>query len=1029
MFDTMIRISNRTVIIITAVVFLFVLFFRFALEENVAMNESSTAMRIEDPPFITKKNEWVDSVFQSLTPDQRIAQLFMIAAYPNRGTADKQNVTQLIKKYHVGGLIYFQGTAQDIVYLNNYYQSVATTPLLMAIDAEWGPAMRLKNTPEYPQQMMIGASGDENLIYQMGLEIGEQLNTLGIHMNFAPVIDVNNNAANPVIGTRSFGEDPMAIARKGLLYMQGLQDKNILAVAKHFPGHGDTDKDSHKVLPVVPHPISRLDSVELAPFRMLIKKGLSGIMTAHLYVPALDTATNMASSLSPRIVDSLLKQEMEFKGLVITDAMNMGGIANHNGSVNANVKAILAGNDIILMPKEVGSTIEAVKKAIADGKLSQESIDKRCKKILQAKYWAGLNKIKKLQYTDLDAEINKPAYTATRRNIIETSLTLIKNKNNILPFDRLDTLKTASLSIGSKELSHFQKGLKLYMGIDCYSISKNATPEEFKSIENTLKNYNTVIIDVQHTNNFAAKSFGITDKTIDFINGLNVHGVKILTLFAPPYALNFFRDTEKFDAILIAYQDDEDIQSLSSQLLFGAYESKGRLSVSISGKYTIGSGIAIKSMNRFRYTIPEEEGISSKKLSRIDSVVYAGIQSGAMPGCQILIARNGSVIWNKSYGYHTYRCKKAVEGEDIYDLASLTKVLATVPTLMYLYDAGKIDIKKPLSKYVSSLDTTNKKDMTIKDILLHQAGLKSWIPFYLSTIEPIYPSQSLSSSKYSEAYPIKIDRRVYFNKHLKYKDDYFSNTCSEEYRNKVAGNLFIRNDLRDTIFHAIMNSELGTPGKYVYSDLGFYLFYRMIEEQTGMPLNVLADSLFYRRLGAHNMGYNPILWYDKEHIAPTENDMVFRKQILQGYVHDPGAAMLGGISGHAGLFGNANDVAKIFQMYLNRGSYGNFHYIYKRTIDTFTERGAKENGNRRGLGFDKPEVDAKKTSPVCDSISPKSFGHSGFTGTLAWADPEEKIVYVFLSNRVYPEVSNNKLLQMNVRTEVQKLIYEAIIED
>lgn len=399
-----------------------------------------------------------------------------------------------------------------------------------------------------------------------------------------------------------------------------------------------------------------------------------------------------------------------------------------------------------------------------------------------------------------------------------------------------------------------------------------------------------------------------------------------------------------------------------------------------------------------------------------------------MPGCQVLIARDGKVILEKGYGFQTYDKVRPVEITDLYDLASITKIASTLPSLMLLDQNNKIDVSQPLSKYLPESDSTNKGKLILSDILLHQAGLESWIPFYVSTLEPIYPNQSFYSTHFSVDYPIQLNKKFFINKHLKYKDGYFSHTPSELYSVQVADNFYENHNLIDTIYKAIYASELTPPGKYLYSDLGFYLFRVMVERFSGQKFENYVDSVFYKPLGAYTMGFRPLERFEKDRIVPTENDIVFRKQIIHGYVHDPGAAMLGGVSGHAGLFATANDLGKYMQMLLNGGEYGGQRYLSNEIIKKYTSCYGCNNGNRRGLGFDKPPKDTAEPGPTMKGISLNSFGHTGFTGTVVWADPTTGILYIFLSNRVYPDSFNNKLIDMNVRTEVQRAIYDALIK-
>ncbi len=1002
---------------------LFSLFIRFTTARNSFYNEYKLRKEKTDPAFLASPGEWVDSVFNSLSQAEKIGQLIMVAVHHNNNDYQKKELKKLIQRYNIGGLIFFQGNPHKQARLTNYYQSLAKTPLLIALDAEYGLAMRLDSTVKYPMQMMLGAVNNEKLIYDMGVHIAKQLKHIGTHINFAPVVDVNNNPDNPVINMRSFGEDRVNVTRKGLLYMKGMQDNHILAVAKHFPGHGDTDTDSHLALPLIPHSKERLDSIELFPFKELINSGLDGVMTAHLSVPALDTISATASSLSPEIVTGLLKKELGFKGLIFTDAMNMGGVNKYFSPVTANIKAISAGNDILLMPHDIPKTISMIQREIRKGEISQEDIDNRCKKILAAKYWVGLHNYKPVDLAGLNKNLNLPEFTLLKRKLIESALTLVINKNEIIPLKRLDTLKIVSFALGSEKSGIFQNTLELYCKTDKISIDKKPSLNKYKDL---LDDYNLFIVSIHNTDIRVSKDYGITTETVTFVDSLAEKYNVILNLHANPYALARFKNLEKLSGLIISYQDTEIIQSLSAQLIFGAIPAEGSLPVSVNGVLPEGSCINSRGNLRFKYTIPCEVKIDEGHLLKIDSIAANAINKKVTPGCQILVAKEGKIIYHKSFGYHTYRKKQKVKNSDLYDLASITKIAGTMPVVMQMYEQNLINLDTTLSTYLPYLDTTDKSDIVIKDVLLHQSRLKSWIPFYISTLEPVYPEQKFASNKFSFSYPIQIGPNYFANKHLKYKEDYFAKEYSGEFPVQIAEKLYMKESLIDTIYNTIASSELNGEEGYKYSDLGFYLLYRIINENIKSGFREYLDSEFYKPLGANTMGFCPLDRFSRKQITPTENDLVFRKQLIHGYVHDPGAAMLGGVCGHAGLFSNANDLAKLMQMYLNGGSYGGKKYVKEKTVKYFTSCQDCINGNRRGIGFDKPETDTTKSGPAYEGVSADSYGHTGFTGTMVWVDPEHEIIYIFLSNRVYPDAINNKIVEYNVRTEIQKIIYEAM---
>ncbi len=570
-------------------------FFQFSSADNLTENEFVVRREKANPPFLNTTDNWVDSVFNSLSPAEKIAQLIMVQAYSNKGPEHTKATIQLIKKYNIGGLVFFQGTPYRQAKLVNQYQSASKVPLLIAQDAEWGLGMRLDSTISYPRQMMLGAIRNEELIYKMGADIAHQLRDVGVQVNFAPVLDVNNNPANPVINSRSFGEDRANVAQKGLLYMRGLQDHGVLAVGKHFPGHGDTNIDSHLALPKVTYNRQRLDSIELFPFKELIYCGLGGIMTAHLNVPALDSTPGLPSTLSPLVVDSLLKKEMRFKGLIFTDAMNMGGITSLYKPVEANVKALKAGNDILLMPDEISKTISAVLREIKKGNIQQEDIDSRCKKVLTVKYWAGLSEKKQVRLDSLNQRLNLPQYDVLKRRLIAASLTVLKNNKDLIPFRRLDTLKIASVAIGETKDNVFQHTLNLYKEMKSITIRKDASEKEFMNIISELKDYNLVIISMHNTDMRASDGFGITPQSIRFVDSLAAVKPVVFDIFANPYALAHFSALQQLRALVLSYEDNPDVQDISAQLLFGAIGANGVLPVTINEDLKAGHGINCES--------------------------------------------------------------------------------------------------------------------------------------------------------------------------------------------------------------------------------------------------------------------------------------------------------------------------------------------------------------------------------------------------------------------------------------------------
>ncbi len=983
----------------------------------------------QDSQFvIDKQKTWVDSVMNKLSLEEKIGQLFMVAAYSNKDQKHIDEINYIIKKHKVGGLIFFQGGPGRQANLTNQYQALSKIPLLIAIDGEWGLGMRLDSTISYPRQMMLGAIQDDSLIYQMGYDIGKQMQRLGIHINFAPVVDVNNNPLNPVINVRSFGENRELVAKKSIMYMQGMQDAGIITTAKHFPGHGDTDKDSHYTLPSVNHNKQRLDSIELYPFRKIFDAGIEGVMVAHLNVPELGTKTDTPTTLTKSVVTDLLKEEMEFDGLVFTDALNMKGVTNHYEPGEIESLALEAGNDVLLFPVNVSNAISKIKKSVRKGNLSKERINESCRKVLEAKYRLGLirnfGKNQPVKTENLHNDLNKLVYEVTRRDLIENGLTLIRNDKNLLPIKKLKRKKFASLSFNADEITEFQKMLSKYAQIDHFIYNESHKD----SVLSLLQKYDVVFTSVHNTSYWTSKNYKVNTEHLQIIADLSENTNVVFSLFANPYSLRNFEYIDHIDAVLISYSEEVEVQSTAAQSIFGGIKVSGHLPVTINNNYPAGKGIELKKKIRLGYGVPEQVGVSSIKLQKVDSIAKVAIDTMATPGCRILVARNGTVFYDKSFGYHTYLKKNPVKKDDIYDIASITKIAATVPSLMKMYEDSLFFLDSKLSDYLPELDTTNKGNLNIRDILTHQAQLNGWIPFYYSTLETLYPDQNLLNKRFSEDFPYKLGNHSYMAKNFKFKEGIYTYYPKEGYSTQIADDFYISNTFRDTIYKKIRESDLIEEKAYRYSDLGYYYFYQIIENLRNAKFEDFVDSTYFQELGAYRTSFLPLNKFDRSEIVPSENDQIFRKQLLHGHVHDPGAAMLGGVCGHAGMFSTANDLAKLMQMYLNGGEYGGTKFFEKETIDLFTTSPSLDNDNRRAIGFDKPQMDYEKEGPTCKCISGDSFGHTGFTGTIAWADPGEQIVYIFLSNRIHPDQDNSKLIQMNIRTDIQQAIYDAIIE-
>lgn len=940
-----------------------------------------------------KQARWVDSIYNNMTIDEKIGQLFMVRAFSSEKIQNEKVVDQLIRNQHIGGIIFSTGGPVAQAKLNNRLQAKAKIPLLVGMDAEWGLSMRLDSTFAFPYNMTLGAIKDNTIVEEVGSHVGEHCKRIGVHFNFAPVVDINTNPLNPIIGNRSFGEDRDNVTEKGLAFMKGMQDAGVMANAKHFPGHGDTDSDSHKTLPTINFDEKRIDSVELYPYKELIRHGLSSVMVAHLNVPALESRSGYPSSISKNIVTDILIDTLGFKGLIYTDALEMKGASEFSDPGDIDLAAFLAGNDVLLISEDVPKAVEKIKEAYDTNVISEERLAYSVKKILQAKYKVGLNNFKPIETDLLIEDLNRISDQLLYEMAIENAITVVKNKDNILPIRKLETKQIAYVNLGDDDGSPFLKELQKYTKV--HEISADNLDE----LITKLKAYNTVVIGFHRSDDHPWKDYKFSDKELVWLYEIARNNTVILDVFVKPYGLLDIDTFENIEGLVVSYQNSKVSQEKSAQLIFGSIPAKGELPVSIGEFYKAGHGISFNTLSNLGYSIPERVGMDSKRLNKIDSVAQFAIDQEMTPGIQLLVARKGKVIYNKNFGKHTYaKNAELVKFSDIYDVASLTKILATLPLLMEMEENGIVNLDTKLAEILPDYVNSNKKNITLKEMLSHYARLKPWIPFYFATLDS--------------------------TKHPSIK--YYRKAPTSTFNVKVANELYMRKDYIDSMQSIIVESELLKSLRYRYSDLPYYILKEYIETYYNESLSELVQDHFYKSLGANYTTYNPYNKFSNTVIVPSEVDNYYRYQVVQGYVHDMGAAMQGGVGGHAGIFSNANDVAKIMQLFLQKGYYGGKRYFKTQTLDKFNTCYYCDNDNRRGIGFDKPQLG--DSGPTCGCISMTSFGHSGFTGTYAWADPEEEIVYVFLANRTYPSSEANPLLKENIRTEIQRLIYESIID-
>jgi beta-N-acetylhexosaminidase len=940
--------------------------------------------------------QWTDSVFKSLNNDQRIAQLIVIRAHSNLGPEHVTKVVSDIQKYNVGALCFFQGGPVRQANLTNYYQSIAKTPLMITIDAEWGLGMRLDSVTKFPYQLTLGALNDPELIYRMGVAVGEQCKRLGIHVNYAPVVDINNNPLNPVIGYRSFGEDKNKVARFGVEYMKGMQDAGIMACAKHFPGHGDVSVDSHYDLPVVNKSKAELEKMELMPFKALFNAGVGSVMIAHLSIPSIDNTANKATSISRKSVNGLLRDELGYEGLTFTDALEMKGVAKYFPGGKIAAEALIAGNDMLCLPADVAESIAAVKKAIKRKKIRWKDINAKVKKVLMAKYHLGLQEAKPISTDNLLNELNANT-DVIRQEVALRTLTLLKNQSEGFPV--LPGKKTAYVGFGISAMNDFGKRLKEDLNADIYFLPYDITDSLASLMIDSIgrRHYEVIISGIHNFSLRPATNYGISAIAIEVWRLLqSAQALTSTFVFGNVLATANFCETNN---LIACYQDDDITQNTAADLVEGKIVSMGRLPVSVcSFKY--GDGIVHGGIRPPGANVPPEKpGRIMEALDAIDSIALDAIRHKVFPGCVVMAVHNGEILYHKAFGNYQYGQSPPMKPESIFDLASVTKISATTIAVMKLYEEGKLDLKKTLGDYLPVVKGTTKAHLQVADILLHQAGLVSYIPFYTETI----------NVKSGIPNPVL-----------------YSNVSKPGFTVRVARDLYLRNDWQDTLMKRILQSPLGAANKYVYSDNDFIFLGKIVEAISGMPLDEYVQKNFYSKMAMVSTGFKPLARFTADKIVPTEEEKIFRRQLLNGDVHDPGASLFGGVAGHAGLFSNAYDLAMLYQMLLNGGTFNGRRYLNPETIKYFTAYHSSI--SRRGFGFDKPEKDnATRDEPYPSlSASPETFGHTGYTGTCVWVDPKYELVYIFLSNRVHPTSDNPRLSQMNIRSKIQEAIYRAV---
>ncbi|MBO4870626.1 MAG: serine hydrolase [Muribaculaceae bacterium] len=961
---------------------------------------------------------WVETQISAMTPEQRVSQLIIMAVDPKDDEPTRALVKRYVSENRVGGLIYNECTVHELASITNYAQSLAAVPLMITIDGEWGLAMRVDKTPKFPRNLLLGAIDDDKLLYQYGREVARELRRAGIHVNFAPVLDVNDNPKNPVIGSRSFGESPEQVSRHAIAYARGLEDGGVLSVGKHFPGHGSSIEDSHKTLPVIDKSMREINTCELVPFRHYIDAGLSGILMAHLNVPAIDDS-GRPTTMSRRCVTDLLKKQMGFSGLVFTDALGMEGVKkNMTGSPCVN--ALLAGNDVLLMPANADAEVQAVMTAIGAGQLSQSDIDERCRKMLRYKYALGITTGQNVVENGLAAELNAAPSQALMRQLMGGAVTVIKNHKDILPIRNLQSRHIAVVTIGGEKgkKAMFHNRADDYAAITSYHYQ---TGESASALAQQLKDgrYNLILValcDDDATSRYALQTIA---KQCDHL---------VVTIMNKPYDIAHCADvitSSHVKAVVLTYQSGDLAEDYAVQTIFGGNAAQGNLPVSVkcgNKTYKAGHGIHYVAC-RLGYTLPSEVGMNDYLLHQIDSVANLGVRAKAFSGCQVVVGRHGKIVCKRSYGETDFGSGVAVDDNTLYGLASVSKATGTLSAVMKLYDDGKFKLDEPVSRVITDLRDGDKSDLTFRDLLYHETGMPASLNMWNMMMDQNTYTGTLVANSADDVHTIKIMNGAWGHKDARLRTDILSTSKTDRFNIAIADGIWGGRVTYDSIMQRIYHAKLGKK-KYLYSCLNFCLLADAVQRMSKAPLNYFVNSYVFAPLGAYHTLYRPLSKFPREQIAYTEVDTYLRRQHIHGYVHDELAAFSGGVQGNAGLFSSANDLAKLLQLWLNGGTYGGMRFYKPSTVDVFTTQ--KSANSHRGLGFDKPVVGDPEASNTCAEATPETFGHTGFTGTCFWVDPKNDMFYIFLSNRVSPTRNNPNFSRISARSHIQSLIYKSL---
>jgi CubicO group peptidase (beta-lactamase class C family)/beta-glucosidase-like glycosyl hydrolase len=936
------------------------------------------------------KNTWVDSVFNSLSTDEKIGQLFVVPVPSRINETAINKIENQIKSKEIGGVIFDSLGPLQQAKITSRFQTVSNVPLLVAQNAAVGLGQVRDSALHLPEPYIVGAARNDSMGYLAGKEIARKMKLLGAHVNVSSFAEISSNFRDS-LSHHSFGQNQNRVASRALAFMNGLQANGILAIVKNFTINGATVLDVQDGIPVID---ASVDSVKSFPFYRLFEHKLAGVMTAPASFPLFYQDKNIvkkndfdAATLSLMFTGKWLKQRLDYQGLTVVDIRHKKVVDEKNKG-NDELIAFQAGNDLLISAGEIGPAIRKIKRLLKKDENFEAVLTTNVRKILAAKFDAGLWRPSVVNTDNLVAKLNSPEAQLVSQKLYEAGITVIQDQRNVIPISTLENKHFAYINTTSQQSGELYQYLSKYVHTSYFAWDEKTDVESFSD---SLKEAHVIIIGI-----FKQTPASVIQKLTAFAQ----RSVQAHEVIVCDFGKNFSPSAIPNATLIKAYTAVPETLRAVPQVIFGGLKADGMLPYTISPDAPEGTGLRTETLKRLTYSIPEDAGMNSGTLEKIKQIVEEAITTHATPGCQILVARNGKVVYDKSFGGLTYDNTDSVTEENIYDLASLTKVSATLQTVMFMYEKGLIDLNKKLSYYLPQLKNTNKKDITLLEMLTHQAGLVPFIPMWTETV-----------------------------KNNVFLPQYYSRVQSEGYPLQVSPDLYAAPILRDSVWSWIGESKLQnkpprTPYAYQYSDLGFLLLQRLAEKIFNQPIDDFLAQNLYEPLGAYTTGFTPLKRFPAQRIAPTEDDKIYRKTHIAGTVHDERAAMMGGVAGHAGLFSNATDLAKLGQMLLQEGSYGGYQYYKPETVNLFTAK--QFDRSRRGLGWDKP-VQSEWNSPTSLKASPRTFGHTGFTGTCIWIDPEFNLVYIFLSNRVYPDRSA-KLITSNIRSRIQDVIYDSIFD-